>query len=58
MANQYNKVKLHFSDDTPSFNNETTNMLLTIAIFNIIKPTLPKDKESVDKLLELLKEKL
>lgn len=58
MTNQYNKIKLHFSDDTESFNNENTNELLTTAIFNIIKPTLSKDKEHIDELIKLLKENL
>ncbi|MGL5574070.1 MAG: hypothetical protein ACRDCW_00715 [Sarcina sp.] len=58
MANQHNKVKLHFADDVPSFNNPTTNVILTLAIFNIIKPTLPTNKDDVDKLIKILKEKL
>lgn len=58
MANQYNKVKLYFADDVPSFNNPTTNKILTLAIFNIIKPTLPTNKDDVDKLIIFLKENL
>lgn len=58
MANHHNKVKLHFSDDTPSFNNPTTNVILTLAIFNIIKPTLPKTKDDIDKLIQTLKQNL
>lgn len=58
MANQKNKINLHFSDDIPSFNNPNTNVILTLAIFNIIKPTLPTNKEDIDKLIKILKEKL
>ncbi|EOU1136259.1 hypothetical protein QTI92_10985 [Clostridium perfringens] len=58
MANQHTKVKLHFVDDYTSFNNPTTNVILTLTIFNIIKPTLPSNKDDVDKLIKILKEKL
>lgn len=58
MASQRNKVKLHFSNNIQSFNNPTSNVILTLTIFNIIRPNLPKTKEDVNKLIKMLKENL
>ncbi|MGL5616611.1 MAG: hypothetical protein ACRDD2_10360 [Sarcina sp.] len=58
MANEPNRIKLHFADAVPSFNNPNTNKILTLAIFNIIKPTLPTNKTDINQLIKILEKNL
>lgn len=57
MANQYDKVTLHLENDIP-MNNEILSKNLSVTVVELLAPELLNDAEFIDRLINVIKEKI